>query len=142
MDVVNPAFDYVPPELVSLFITNARGLQPSYVYRCVHGVLLSWRAFPSPPAHPLPLPHVPIYCRLSLFYVFVRQPCMSTPTPTPPPRTPLPPPCVTPPSLRRSSALERYPPPLLLLLLLHLSPHFTAFWLSTFLPRTSICEDP
>lgn len=33
VDVVNPAFDYVPPELVSLFITNARGLQPSYVYR-------------------------------------------------------------------------------------------------------------
>jgi hypothetical protein len=33
VDVLNPAFDYVPPELVSLFITNARGLQPSYVYR-------------------------------------------------------------------------------------------------------------
>jgi translation initiation factor eIF-2B subunit beta len=33
VDVLNPAFDYVPPELVTLFITNSRGLQPSYVYR-------------------------------------------------------------------------------------------------------------
>lgn len=26
-------FDYVPPKLVDLFVTNHEGLQPSYVYR-------------------------------------------------------------------------------------------------------------
>jgi len=31
--VPNPAFDYVPPELVSLLITNIGGNHPSYVYR-------------------------------------------------------------------------------------------------------------
>lgn len=30
---LNPAFDYVPPELVDLFITNIGGHQPSYIYR-------------------------------------------------------------------------------------------------------------
>ncbi|EFC40843.1 predicted protein [Naegleria gruberi] len=30
--VVNPAFDYVPPELVDLFITNVGSHSPSYVY--------------------------------------------------------------------------------------------------------------
>ncbi|XP_054012761.1 translation initiation factor eIF-2B subunit beta isoform X1 [Hylaeus anthracinus] len=29
----NPVFDYVPPELVTLFITNTGGNAPSYVYR-------------------------------------------------------------------------------------------------------------
>ena len=29
----NPAFDYVPPELVSLLITNMGGNHPSYIYR-------------------------------------------------------------------------------------------------------------
>lgn len=29
----NPAFDYVPPELVTLFVTNTGGNAPSYVYR-------------------------------------------------------------------------------------------------------------
>ena len=33
VEVLNPAFDYVPPELVALFITELSGLQPSYVYR-------------------------------------------------------------------------------------------------------------
>lgn len=33
--VVNPSFDYVPPELVSLFITDTGGHNPSYVYRLV-----------------------------------------------------------------------------------------------------------
>ncbi|KAL6056085.1 GCD complex subunit gcd7 [Balamuthia mandrillaris] len=33
VDVENPAFDYVPPELVSLFITNIGGHNPSYIYR-------------------------------------------------------------------------------------------------------------
>jgi translation initiation factor eIF-2B subunit beta len=33
--VVNPTFDYIPPELVSLFITDTGGHNPSYVYRLV-----------------------------------------------------------------------------------------------------------
>jgi translation initiation factor eIF-2B subunit beta len=31
--VENPAFDYVPPELISLFLTNFGGQSPSYIYR-------------------------------------------------------------------------------------------------------------
>tara|TARA_B110001452_G_scaffold137166_1_gene114029 strand:+ start:255 stop:431 length:177 start_codon:yes stop_codon:yes gene_type:complete len=31
--VANPALDYVPPELVSLFITNIGGNHASYIYR-------------------------------------------------------------------------------------------------------------
>jgi len=30
---LNPAFDYVPPDLVTLFISNLSGYSPSYVYR-------------------------------------------------------------------------------------------------------------
>ncbi|XP_057849118.2 uncharacterized protein LOC131060046 isoform X2 [Cryptomeria japonica] len=33
LHVVNPAFDYVPPQLVSLFITDTGGHNPSYMYR-------------------------------------------------------------------------------------------------------------
>mmetsp|Transcript_19720 Transcript_19720/g.49831 ORF Transcript_19720/g.49831 Transcript_19720/m.49831 type:complete len:392 (-) Transcript_19720:53-1228(-) len=33
VQVVSPSFDYVPPDLVSLFITNTGGHQPSYIYR-------------------------------------------------------------------------------------------------------------
>ncbi|KAL2461143.1 NagB/RpiA/CoA transferase-like superfamily protein [Abeliophyllum distichum] len=33
LHVVNPAFDYVPPNLVSLFITDTGGHNPSYMYR-------------------------------------------------------------------------------------------------------------
>ncbi|CAN0068112.1 unnamed protein product [Scytosiphon promiscuus] len=33
VEVVNPAFDYIPPNLVDLYITNMGGLQPSYIYR-------------------------------------------------------------------------------------------------------------
>ena len=29
----NPIFEYVPPELVTLFISNNGGIAPSYVYR-------------------------------------------------------------------------------------------------------------
>lgn len=32
-DIKNPIFDYVPPELVTLFITHQGGNAPSYVYR-------------------------------------------------------------------------------------------------------------
>lgn len=31
--VPNPTMDYVPPELISLFITDTGGHTPSYVYR-------------------------------------------------------------------------------------------------------------
>jgi len=31
--VVNPAFDHVPPELVTLLVTNSGGYNPSYIYR-------------------------------------------------------------------------------------------------------------
>lgn len=33
--VVNPAFDYVPPQLVSLFVTDTGGHNPSYMYRLI-----------------------------------------------------------------------------------------------------------
>lgn len=33
LHVVNPAYDYVPPHLISLFITDSGGHAPSYVYR-------------------------------------------------------------------------------------------------------------
>jgi len=33
VNVLNPAFDYVPPDLVNLFLTNVQGCQPSYMYR-------------------------------------------------------------------------------------------------------------
>ena len=31
--VCNPAYDYVAPELISLFVTDTGGYTPSYVYR-------------------------------------------------------------------------------------------------------------
>ena len=31
--VPNPAYDYIPPELVSLLVTDTGGYTPSYVYR-------------------------------------------------------------------------------------------------------------
>lgn len=33
IEVYNPVFDYVPPELVTLFISNVGGHSPSYIYR-------------------------------------------------------------------------------------------------------------
>ncbi|KAF2153034.1 nagb/rpia/CoA transferase-like protein [Myriangium duriaei CBS 260.36] len=35
VDVINPIFDYVPAELVDLYITNLGGHAPSYLYRIV-----------------------------------------------------------------------------------------------------------
>ncbi|XP_076960782.1 uncharacterized protein LOC143637225 [Bidens hawaiensis] len=35
LHVVNPVFDYVPPKLVSLFITDTGGHNPSYMYRLI-----------------------------------------------------------------------------------------------------------
>lgn len=31
--IPNPMFDYVPPELISLFVTDTGGYTPSYIYR-------------------------------------------------------------------------------------------------------------
>jgi translation initiation factor eIF-2B subunit beta len=33
VSVKNPAWDYIPPELISLYITNSGGHSPSYIYR-------------------------------------------------------------------------------------------------------------
>ncbi|KAG7401400.1 Translation initiation factor eIF-2B subunit beta [Phytophthora boehmeriae] len=33
LEVLNPAYDYVPPEFVRIFITNTGAHQPSYIYR-------------------------------------------------------------------------------------------------------------
>lgn len=33
VDAVNPIYDYVPPTLVNLFVTNMGGQPPSYIYR-------------------------------------------------------------------------------------------------------------
>lgn len=33
VDIENPAFDYVPAELVTQFLTNYGGHPPSYIYR-------------------------------------------------------------------------------------------------------------
>eukprot|EP00250_Pteridium_aquilinum_P015954 c22857_g2_i2 orf=281-1489(-) len=35
LHATNPSFDYIPPELVSLFITDMGGHNPSYIYRLV-----------------------------------------------------------------------------------------------------------
>ncbi|KAI4333012.1 hypothetical protein L6164_017869 [Bauhinia variegata] len=35
LHVINPTFDYVPPKLVSLFITDTGGHNPSYMYRLI-----------------------------------------------------------------------------------------------------------
>ncbi|XP_020399660.1 uncharacterized isoform X2 [Zea mays] len=35
LNVANPTFDYVPPKLVSLFITDTGGHSPSYMYRLI-----------------------------------------------------------------------------------------------------------
>ncbi len=33
LEVHNPAYDYIPPHLVSLLVTDTGGYTPSYVYR-------------------------------------------------------------------------------------------------------------
>ncbi|CAL1355978.1 unnamed protein product [Linum trigynum] len=35
LNVVNPAFDYVPPQLINLFITDIGGHNPSFMYRLI-----------------------------------------------------------------------------------------------------------
>eukprot|EP01104_Vermistella_antarctica_P016144 TRINITY_DN5452_c0_g3_i1.p1 TRINITY_DN5452_c0_g3~~TRINITY_DN5452_c0_g3_i1.p1 ORF type:complete len:409 (+),score=105.66 TRINITY_DN5452_c0_g3_i1:67-1227(+) len=36
VQVCNPAYDYVPPDLVSIFVTNNGGHNPSYIYRLLN----------------------------------------------------------------------------------------------------------
>ena len=38
VDTYNPIFEYVPPELVTLFISNMGGHAPIYVYRLQSGL--------------------------------------------------------------------------------------------------------
>lgn len=33
VEVINPAYDYIPPELISLFVTDVGACTPSYIYR-------------------------------------------------------------------------------------------------------------
>lgn len=33
IEIIVPAYDYVPPELISLYITNNGGYTPKYIYR-------------------------------------------------------------------------------------------------------------
>lgn len=33
IEVHNPAYDYIPPHLISLFVTDTGGYTPAYVYR-------------------------------------------------------------------------------------------------------------
>ena len=33
VDFVNPVHDYIPPQLIDLYVTNIGGFQPSYIYR-------------------------------------------------------------------------------------------------------------
>jgi translation initiation factor eIF-2B subunit beta len=35
VEVHNPAYDFIPPHLISLFVTDTGGYTPAYVYRCV-----------------------------------------------------------------------------------------------------------
>lgn len=35
VEVHNPAYDYIPPHLISLFVTDTGGYTPAYVYRWV-----------------------------------------------------------------------------------------------------------
>ena len=44
VEVANPAFDYVPPDLVSLFVTDTGGYTPSYVYRLLAEYYSRWAA--------------------------------------------------------------------------------------------------
>ena len=33
LEAIVPAFDYVPPDLISLYLTNQGGFTPNYIYR-------------------------------------------------------------------------------------------------------------
>lgn len=42
VEVSNPCYDYVPPHLVSLFVTDTGGYTPSYVYRLLAEYYSRW----------------------------------------------------------------------------------------------------
>ena len=33
LEAIAPAFDYVPPDMISLYLTNQGGFTPNYIYR-------------------------------------------------------------------------------------------------------------
>ena len=33
VEYINPVHDYIPPQLINLYVTNIGGFQPSYIYR-------------------------------------------------------------------------------------------------------------
>ena len=33
VELVNPVHDYIPPDLIKLYVTNIGGFQPSYIYK-------------------------------------------------------------------------------------------------------------
>ncbi len=47
VEFVNPVHDYIPPQLIDLYITNIGGFQPSYIYRLLAEYYHSddWEAF-------------------------------------------------------------------------------------------------
>ena len=47
VEFVNPVHDYIPPQLIDLFVTNTGGFQPSYIYRLLAEYYHSddWEAF-------------------------------------------------------------------------------------------------
>eukprot|EP00882_Tetradesmus_deserticola_P026629 GHRQ01029391.1.p1 GENE.GHRQ01029391.1~~GHRQ01029391.1.p1 ORF type:complete len:112 (+),score=52.19 GHRQ01029391.1:179-514(+) len=42
VEVHNPAYDYIPPHLISLFVTDTGGYTPAYVYRYAVRVQGCW----------------------------------------------------------------------------------------------------
>lgn len=47
VEFVNPVHDYIPPQLIDLYVTNIGGFQPSYIYRLLAEYYHSddWEAF-------------------------------------------------------------------------------------------------
>lgn len=47
VELVNPVHDYIPPQLIDLYVTNIGGFQPSYIYRLLAEYYHSddWEAF-------------------------------------------------------------------------------------------------
>ena len=33
VELINPVHDYIPPDLIKLYVTNIGGFQPSYIYK-------------------------------------------------------------------------------------------------------------
>lgn len=47
VEFVNPVHDYIPPHLISLYVTNIGAFQPSYTYRLLaeHYHIDDWESF-------------------------------------------------------------------------------------------------